>query len=80
MGYDRHEFFQMLYDTLPNKDAIETGVQVVGVEEDENHIYAVMEDGTRETGDILVGADGIHSTIARSLPGWSEKSASICSL
>jgi 2-polyprenyl-6-methoxyphenol hydroxylase-like FAD-dependent oxidoreductase len=64
---------------LPNKDDIKTRMRVVRVEEDENDIYAVMEDGTRENGDILIRADGIHSTIARSLPGWSEKSAYICS-
>jgi 2-polyprenyl-6-methoxyphenol hydroxylase-like FAD-dependent oxidoreductase len=66
----------MLYDTLPNKDVIRTGVRVVGVEQDENQVCAIMEDGSREVGDILIGADGIHSTVARALPtraGWSEK-------
>lgn len=38
---------------------------------DEHHVTAVFEDGGRETGDLLVGADGNGSTVRQLL--WDDK-------
>ncbi|CAG8709651.1 8239_t:CDS:2, partial [Funneliformis mosseae] len=37
------------------------GVKCVGYHENEEGVWAIFEDGTKESGDFLVGADGIHS-------------------
>ncbi|KAF8251383.1 FAD/NAD(P)-binding domain-containing protein, partial [Wilcoxina mikolae CBS 423.85] len=50
----------------------EKGIQVryakklIGVREEGEKVTAVFEDGTEESGDILIGADGIHSAVRRS--------------
>ncbi|MDR6882387.1 2-polyprenyl-6-methoxyphenol hydroxylase-like FAD-dependent oxidoreductase [Bacillus sp. 3255] len=40
---------------------------MVAVDQDEHRITARFEDGTAETGDVLIGADGIHSAVVREL-------------
>lgn len=40
-----------------------TGKSVVGVEQDERGVTAIFADGSRETGDILIAADGSLSTV-----------------
>jgi 2-polyprenyl-6-methoxyphenol hydroxylase-like FAD-dependent oxidoreductase len=50
-------------------DAIRTGHECVGCEEDAGIVTAVFADGSRERGDVLIGADGIHSVVRRSLFG-----------
>lgn len=44
---------------------VHLGCRCVGVEEDESGVTAVLEDGTRVTSDVLIGADGVHSTVRR---------------
>ena len=40
--------------------------KLVRVEEDEDSITAIFEDGTSATGDVLLGCDGIHSAVRKS--------------
>ncbi|CAG8624869.1 8811_t:CDS:2, partial [Scutellospora calospora] len=53
------------------RDVLLEGVDVqwdkkcIGYEECENGVWALFEDGTREFGDLLVGADGINSPIRK---------------
>ncbi|MGP1384096.1 MAG: FAD-dependent urate hydroxylase HpxO [Thainema sp.] len=44
---------------------VHLGCRCVDVEEDESSVTAVLEDGTRVTSDVLIGADGVHSTVRR---------------
>jgi salicylate hydroxylase len=58
--------------------------KLVGVEEDAvdgDHITAVFSDGSKETADLLIGADGIHSAVRRSFvdPGCDAAYSGICS-
>lgn len=39
------------------------GMNLVGVEQDGQTVTAVFEDGSRESGDLLVAADGVYSTV-----------------
>jgi 2-polyprenyl-6-methoxyphenol hydroxylase-like FAD-dependent oxidoreductase len=41
------------------------GASLDRVEQDERSVTAVFSDGARETGDLLIAADGIHSTVRR---------------
>jgi len=49
---------------------IHMGRRLVEVEQNEGAVTAVFADGTRETGDVLVAADGIHSRVLRSV--WPQ--------
>jgi len=40
-----------------------SGKALVGIEQNEQQVSAVFGDGTRVDGDLLVGADGLHSTV-----------------
>jgi 2-polyprenyl-6-methoxyphenol hydroxylase-like FAD-dependent oxidoreductase len=48
-------------------DALKLGCAAVGVTEDAGHVTLHLEDGSRETADVLIGADGIGSVIRTSL-------------
>lgn len=52
------------------------GTRVEGLEQSDGRVTAILGDGTRETGDLLIAADGIHSTLRAQLipdvaPGYA---------
>lgn len=49
--------------------AVRTGAKVVGYEQDDTSAAAILEDGTRVSGDVLIGADGIKSAIRSQMLG-----------
>ncbi len=59
----------MLYDALLERagpDCVETGARAVGFETEKDAVL-FLENGQRETGQFLIGADGIHSAIRAQL-------------
>jgi FAD-dependent urate hydroxylase len=54
---------QSLLLAAAGKEMVQLGMRCVAVEETTNGISAIFENGYRATGDVLVGADGIHSTV-----------------
>jgi len=50
-------------------DAVRLGAQVEGYVQDSNGVAAVLADGTEIVGDVLIGADGIHSPIREQMLG-----------
>ncbi|MDP4022992.1 FAD-dependent monooxygenase [Methylobacterium sp. NEAU 140] len=59
----------LLRETLPG-DAVRLGARLVAVERDGDAVVARFADGGRVAGDLLVGADGLHSSVrAGFLPG-----------
>ncbi|KAI4094600.1 MAG: hypothetical protein LQ344_002071 [Seirophora lacunosa] len=79
---ERREFLQILYDELPDKSKVLTGKRVKHVEDNEEEISVELTDGSVEKGDLVVGGDGVHSTIRgamwatanKAIPGFiSEK-------
>ncbi len=49
--------------TRLNPDRLRLNAKVVSVSQDDTGVTAVLEDGSREVGDVLIAADGIHSVV-----------------
>ena len=61
--------YRLLKDALPTQK-YRYGMELARVDQDERVVTAVFADGTRERGDLLIGADGVRSTVRRQL--WPE--------
>jgi 2-polyprenyl-6-methoxyphenol hydroxylase-like FAD-dependent oxidoreductase len=61
--------YRLLKDALPARQQ-RYGMELARVEQDERGVTAVFADGTRERGDLLIGADGVRSTVRRQL--WPD--------
>ena len=67
----RADLQELLLSRLGRKN-IRLGADCSGFEEDDRGINAGFADGSQERGDLLIGADGLHSTVRVELFG-SEK-------
>lgn len=62
--FDRASLSQMLYDTLRQPEAhIRTGKQLVDIERRAGGVTAHFADGTHKKGSVVIGADGVWSTV-----------------
>ena len=62
----RSDLYRVLRDAaIARGIRVEHGKGLVAVHETPSHITATFEDGSAASADILVGADGIHSTVRR---------------
>lgn len=64
----RAELQAMLFDEV-GAENIHLGHNLVRVEDDGTTVTAHFEDGTTATGDVLIGADGAHSTVRQYVLG-----------
>src|SRR5579859_1303108 len=64
----RAELLALLVDTL-GMENVHLGVECTGFSQDESGICAYFASGLQARGDVLVGADGIHSTVRTQLYG-----------
>ncbi|MGC9670083.1 FAD-dependent oxidoreductase [Planosporangium sp. 12N6] len=63
---NRSDLYRVLHDqAVAGGVAIEYGRRLVGAEETATGITARFADGSTASADILVGADGVHSTVRR---------------
>jgi 2-polyprenyl-6-methoxyphenol hydroxylase-like FAD-dependent oxidoreductase len=71
---DRRDLHQALLETLGelDPDAVRTGMRCVGFEQDEGGVTARFEGAEDVRADLLVGADGLKSTIRAQLHGPGE--------
>ncbi|KAF4991681.1 hypothetical protein FGRMN_7654, partial [Fusarium graminum] len=60
---DRQMLLEVLYEKLNHKDSVLTGQKVVSVTELENGVQVTTAQGDVFEGDMIVGADGIYSTV-----------------
>jgi salicylate hydroxylase len=66
--FHRADLIALLADAF-GPEEIKLGRRLIGVEQDERGVTAHFEDGTSERGDLLIGADGIHSRVRERLFG-----------
>ena len=59
-------------------EAISLGSKVIAVEQDTRHVTVSLSNGTRRSGDILVGADGVHSIVRDVVGGPAQASFTGC--
>ncbi|KAF5591742.1 zeaxanthin epoxidase chloroplastic [Fusarium pseudocircinatum] len=64
---DRQMLMKVLYNKLESKASVHPGQKVVSVLELDNGIQVTTDKGKVFEGDILVGADGIHSTVRKEM-------------
>jgi len=67
----RAELQRLLLDAVRanTTSSVETGQECIGFAEEPSGVTAIFSNGSREEGDLLIGADGIRSTIRKSLFG-----------
>ncbi|MBW4514340.1 MAG: FAD-dependent urate hydroxylase HpxO [Timaviella obliquedivisa GSE-PSE-MK23-08B] len=63
----RTDLQQMLLNAFPGK--VRLNARCVGVEESEESVTAIFEDGHRTTGDVLIAADGLRSRLRQYVVG-----------
>jgi salicylate hydroxylase len=63
-GLHRADLLGMLVHRLPG-DIAKTGHRCIGFEQDEEQAVLAFANGVRATADVVVAADGIHSTLQR---------------
>ena len=70
----RPDLHKILVDAVRQEkpDAIFLGAKCVGVEQDAKSVTLKLADGRRVNGDILIGADGVHSQVRRTLFGGDD--------
>jgi 2-polyprenyl-6-methoxyphenol hydroxylase-like FAD-dependent oxidoreductase len=68
IAVERSVLHGVLRDALQGP-VLRTGAHVVGVEQDQDSVTVRFKDGSTETGDLLIGADGIHGAVRDALFG-----------
>ncbi|GME48263.1 FAD binding domain containing protein [Neofusicoccum parvum] len=79
---DRQAVLQILYDNLKDKSKVMLNKHVTTVAQRASGVQVTLRDGSSYVGDILVGADGVHSTVRKEMwriaestrPGYIPKS------
>lgn len=79
MGYDfafltRRDLLKVLFDHIKDKSKVHTSKRVTTIEQTSSGVTVTCKDGSSYSGDIVVGADGIHSTVRTLMQDHIEKS------
>ncbi|OLN86642.1 FAD-dependent urate hydroxylase 3 [Colletotrichum chlorophyti] len=61
--FPRQWLLQVLYDSLQHKEKVLTNKKVISVKQLDGGVEVLTEDGGAERGSILIGADGVKSTV-----------------
>lgn len=71
---ERRMVIDVLYKNIRQKDKVLTSRRVVGFEMGENGVSVQCQDGSVHRGSILIGADGIRSTVSRQMSHLNGRS------
>jgi salicylate hydroxylase len=76
----RPDLHKVLIDAVRTiaPDSVTLGARSLGFESTDSGVTLLLEDGRRITGDLLIGADGVHSRIRHGLFGPDEPVFSGC--
>lgn len=61
--FDRQALVSHLYEGLPDKSYIHTNRRLERIEHTETGVCIHLADGSVEVGDMVIGADGVHSLV-----------------
>ncbi|KAK4184073.1 hypothetical protein QBC35DRAFT_68914 [Podospora australis] len=70
---ERRVLLELLYENLQDKSRTLAGKEIIDVLQDAQGVTAVCKDGSRYRGDVLVGCDGVRSTVKRKMWDLAEK-------
>lgn len=70
---DRQQLVQILYDSLKEPSRVLVNQGVVDVETYPGGVQVHTKNNDTFTGEILVGADGIHSTVRKAIYNIAER-------
>jgi 2-polyprenyl-6-methoxyphenol hydroxylase-like FAD-dependent oxidoreductase len=70
-GVRRPDLHRVLLDAV-DESSVRFGESCVGFEEDGEGVRVRLASGEEEHGDVLIGADGLRSTLRTALPGATE--------
>ena len=70
-GIHRANLHQILLENV-DPVSLHLGKQFIGVNRNDQKILALFKDGSNAQGDIIIGADGIHSNVRSHIPGTYE--------
>jgi 2-polyprenyl-6-methoxyphenol hydroxylase-like FAD-dependent oxidoreductase len=73
---ERKQIIQVLFDNLKDKSKIHTGQRVTSIKSTQTVVTVRTEDGSTWTGSILVGADGVRSTVRQKMWGMAQEERS----
>jgi salicylate hydroxylase len=67
----RGDLHRVLFDAFTARapGCLHLGARCAGFEETDSGAWLILEDGKRHRGDVIVGADGVHSEIRRRIGG-----------
>jgi 2-polyprenyl-6-methoxyphenol hydroxylase-like FAD-dependent oxidoreductase len=79
MGYplaflQRRDLLKVLSDRIPDESKIQTSKRVSKVDHSNDGVVVYCVDGSQYSGDIVVGADGIHSAVKKLMHSHIEVS------
>ncbi|KAF4637218.1 hypothetical protein G7Y89_g864 [Cudoniella acicularis] len=70
---ERQTFLQRLFEQLEDKSKVHLNKKVVSFNHDKEHVRVQCYDGSEFVGDIVVGADGIHSRTRQEMQRFAEE-------
>ncbi|OCK78222.1 FAD/NAD(P)-binding domain-containing protein [Lepidopterella palustris CBS 459.81] len=71
--FERAEMLEILYKHLPDKSKILCSKKVVDIQSNSEGAVATTADGTSYSADMIIGADGVHSTTRQAMWKIMEK-------
>lgn len=60
---DRHACVRKLYESLPDQSRVVMNKKTVDITQSDDAVTVILDDGTTEKGDMVIGADGVHSVV-----------------
>jgi FAD dependent monooxygenase len=70
---ERKVFLRSMFEQLKNKSKVLTSKKVMSIHHAEEQVVVKCEDGSEFTGDIVIGADGIHSKTRQEMHRYADE-------
>lgn len=67
------QFLRAMYGQLKDKSKILLSKKVASIQHNRDSVTVKCQDGTDFTGDVVIGADGIHSRVRREMQRYAKE-------